>query len=219
MRRPTPVIRSESLSNKLNREVWLKIEIWNPTGSHKDRESLKIIEECKQRDIHHVGCASTGNFGISLAYYAKISGLQCHVWLSKKGTNPTMLNFLHAFSAEARVLDLGLNELYAESAKEMRRLNIYNVNPGCCPAKIAGNAEIGQEIVEQIKGVNAVVCCINNGSHLLGIAEGIQGSGARIIGVYSHSRYASSIAGFHQAEGTERIQRAVSCFVRGRNSP
>ena len=210
MLKPTPIIRSEPLSTSLSCDIWLKIEVWNPTGSHKDRESLKIMDECKRRDIRNVGCASTGNFAISLAYYAKISGLKCHVWLSSRRANPTILNFLHAFSAEINSLDVDWDELYARSSEEMHNLNIYNVNPGKCPAKIAGNVEIGQEIIEQLKGVNAIVCCVNNGTHLLGIAEGIRGSGARIIGVYSHSRFASSIRGFNQAEGSDKIREAVS---------
>lgn len=210
MRKPTPLIKSDTLSKCFGCDVWLKMELWNPTGSHKDRESLKIIEECKQLNITDIGCASTGNFGISLAYYAKISGLKCHVWLPSGRAYPTVMNLLRAFSAEIHLLDLDLGELYPRSSEEIRNLNIYDVNPGKCPAKIAGNAEIGQEIVEQIKDVDTVVCCLNNGTHLLGIAEGIRGSGARIIGVYSYSRFASSIKGFNQIEGSDKIREAVS---------
>ena len=175
-----------------------------------DQHTKKIMEECKRRGIRNVGCASTGNFAISLAYYAKISGLRCHVWLPSGRADPTTLNFLRAFSAEINLLDINLAELYARSAEDMDKLNVYNVNPGRCPAKIAGNVEIGQEIIEQLEGVNAVVCCVNNGTHLLGIAEGIRGSGACIIGAYSHSRFASSIRGFNQAEGADKIREAVS---------
>ena len=210
MRKPTPVVKSEKLGRKFGCDVWLKMELWNPTGSHKDRESLKIIEECKQRGISEVGCASTGNFGISLAYYAKISGLKCHVWLPSGRAYPTVMNLLRAFSAEIHLLESDLDVLYPRSSEEMLDLNIYDVNPGKCPAKIAGNVEIGQEIIEQITGVDMVVCCLNNGTHLLGIAEGVRKSGARVIGVYSYSEFASSIRGFNQAEGSKRIQEMVS---------
>ena len=210
MRKPTPVVRSETLSNKFGCDVWLKMELWNPTGSHKDRESLKIMEECRHRGISEVGCASTGNFGISLAYYAKISGLMCHVWLPSGRAYPTVMNLLRAFSAEIHLLDYDLDELYPKSSEEMHNLNIYDVNPGKCPAKIAGNVEIGQEIVEQIKDLDTVVCCLNNGTHLLGIAEGVREARARVIGVYSYSEFASSIRGFNRAEGSGRIQEAVS---------
>jgi len=209
LHKATPVMRSEALSNKFSCNVWLKIESWNPTGSHKDRESLKIIDECKERVISEIGCASTGNFGISLAYYARISDLKCHVWLPS-GRASTVMNLLRAFSAEIHLLDLDLNELYLKSSEEMHNLNIYDVNPGKCPAKIAGNIAIGQEIIDQIADVDMVICCLNNGTHLLGIAGGTRESGARVIGVYSYSEFASSIRGFNQAEGSDRIQEAVS---------
>ena len=210
MQKPTPVIRSEALSKEYGCDVWLKLEIWNPTGSHKDRETLKIMEECRQHGVSEVGCASTGNFGISLAYYAMISGLRCHVWLPSGRAYPTVMNLLRAFSAEIHLLDADLSELYPKSSEEMRNLKIYDVNPGKCPAKIAGNREIAQEIAEQIRDVDAVVCCLNNGTHLLGIAEGVGETGVRIIGVYSYSSFASSIKGFNQAEGSKRIQEAIS---------
>jgi len=210
MQKPTPVIRSEALSKEYGCDVWLKLEIWNPTGSHKDRETLKIMEECRQHGVSEVGCASTGNFGISLAYYAMISGLRCHVWLPSGRAYPTVMNLLRAFSAEIHLLDADLSELYPKSSEEMCNLKIYDVNPGKCPAKIAGNEEIGQEITKQIRDVDAVVCCLNNGTHLLGIAEGVGETGVRIIGVYSYSSFASSIKGFNKAEGSERIQEAVS---------
>jgi len=210
MRKPTPVIRSENLSAKFGCDIWLKMELWNPTGSHKDRESLKIMEECRQRNVKDIGCASTGNFGISLAYYAKISGLRCHVWLPSGRAYPTVMNLLRAFSAEIHLLDSDLDELYPRSSEEMRNLNIYDVNPGKCPAKIAGNREIGREIVEQVNDLDTVVCCLNNGTHLLGMAEGVREAGVRVIGVYSYSEFASGIKGFNQAEGANRIQEAIS---------
>jgi cysteine synthase len=90
---------------------------------------------------------STGNFGISLAYYAKISGLTCHVWLLLARSYPAVINLLRAFSTEIYLLDYEPDTLYARSSEEMRNQNIYDVNPGKCLSKIKGNTEIGQEIV------------------------------------------------------------------------
>jgi hypothetical protein len=52
--------------------------------------------------------------------------------------------------------------------------------------------------------------CLNNGSHLIGIGEGIRRSGARIIGVHSYSEFASSMKGFNQAEGSNQMQDTLS---------
>ncbi|MFC1899900.1 PLP-dependent lyase/thiolase [Chloroflexota bacterium] len=210
MYKTTPVIRSDTLSNRYKCEVWLKLELENTTGSHKDRESREIIEECRQDNIHEIGCASTGNFGVSLAYYAMISNLKCHVWLSSKRTHPSVMSLLRSFSAEIHLTESDLSELYSKSSEEMHRREIYDVNPGECPAKITGNKAIGQEIIKQIGDVDAVVCCINNGTHLLGIADSMKEKKTRIIGIYSYSEFASSIRGFNKAEGERRIQEAVS---------
>lgn len=209
MQIPTPVIRAKALSKGLNRDVWLKIEIWHPTGSHKDRESIMIIEECKRRGIYCVGCGSTGNMGISLAYFSKIAGMECHVWLSPQAEQGKV-SLLNALSAHTHIIDAQLDEVYTLSSQEMHARKMYNANPGVCPAKIIANAEIGREVVKQVENVDVVVCSVNNGTHLLGVAEGLKGSGVRIIGVYSHSSIASSIRGFYQVEGSEKIHTAIT---------
>ena len=70
----TPLIKlgNSSVFNSLSSNIYAKLELYNPTGSHKDRESLEIIAFCIKKGIKEVGCASTGNFGISLAYLSNI---------------------------------------------------------------------------------------------------------------------------------------------------
>lgn len=207
---PTPVLHSNALSRRFGCEVWLKLEGLGPTGSHKDRESLAIIEECRRASVREIGCASTGNFGVSLAYHARQARMACHVWVSAERAHGETIALLETLGAIVHVAALDLSALYQESSVLMTRLGIYNANPGACPAKIAANAEIGRELVAQISGVTLAICCVNNGTHLLGVAEGINGSSVRLAGVYSYSPLATSIFGFCRAEGAVRIENTVT---------
>ena len=75
----TSLIKFEptSIDKSINKNLFGKLEIYNPTGSHKDRESLELVLECLKKGFSEIGCASTGNFGFSLAYLSNIYNLKC----------------------------------------------------------------------------------------------------------------------------------------------
>lgn len=75
----TPLIHSESLSERVDCDVWLKFEGANPTGSFKDRGMAVAISVARHEGARAVICASTGNTSASAAAYAAKSGLVCGV--------------------------------------------------------------------------------------------------------------------------------------------
>ncbi len=66
----TPLVRSRWLSERLDAEVWLKVEGDNPTGSFKDRGMTVAISVAMAEGAKAVVCASTGNTSASMAAYA-----------------------------------------------------------------------------------------------------------------------------------------------------
>ncbi len=75
----TPLIHSESLSERTGCDVWLKFEGANPTGSFKDRGMTVAISVAKGQGAHAVICASTGNTSAAAAAYAAKAGMVCGV--------------------------------------------------------------------------------------------------------------------------------------------
>ena len=57
------------------RELWLKWEASNPTGSYKDRGMTVAVSKALEQDAEAVLCASTGNTAASAAAYAARAGL------------------------------------------------------------------------------------------------------------------------------------------------
>jgi threonine synthase len=57
------------------RELWLKWESSNPTGSYKDRGMTVAVSRALERGAEAVLCASTGNTAASAAAYAARAGL------------------------------------------------------------------------------------------------------------------------------------------------
>ncbi|HEY1017019.1 MAG TPA: threonine synthase [Herpetosiphonaceae bacterium] len=76
----TPLVAAPRLAAKLGvRELWLKFEGMNPTGSFKDRGMVMAIAKALEAGSRAVVCASTGNTSASAAAYAARTGLDCVV--------------------------------------------------------------------------------------------------------------------------------------------
>jgi threonine synthase len=78
----TPLIPARRLGAELGlRNLHLKFEGTNPTGSFKDRGMVLAVNRAIAAGARAVVCASTGNTSASAAAYAAAAGLPCHVIL------------------------------------------------------------------------------------------------------------------------------------------
>ncbi len=77
----TPLIPANRLAKKVcpGRELFLKIEGANPTGSFKDRGMTMAVSKAMEKNAKGLMCASTGNTSASAAAYAAKAGLPAYV--------------------------------------------------------------------------------------------------------------------------------------------
>jgi len=77
----TPLLYARHISGLMGKgkEVYLKCEGLNPTGSFKDRGMTVAISKALEEGSKAVICASTGNTSASAACYAAKAGLKCIV--------------------------------------------------------------------------------------------------------------------------------------------
>ena len=77
----TPLIPAPGLSAEVGRDVYLKFDGANPTGSFKDRGMTMAVSKAIEGGARAVACASTGNTSASAAAYAARAGIACIVIL------------------------------------------------------------------------------------------------------------------------------------------
>src|SRR5208282_968891 len=198
----TPCIELAQTSAHYSCRVFGKIETRNPIGSHRDRENLEAIRDALAHGFSAVGCASTGNAAISLAALSRMIGLECHIYVSS-GISKEKLNLIQSFHPILHRVSGAYEQAVHESNEEMRDENIYVANPGQCRAKIEGDKKIGLEIADEISP-DVLVCPANNGTHLIGVWEGIKQKGLNptmIAATAKRTAIADSISGFHRFEG------------------
>jgi threonine synthase len=87
----TPFLRSERLARTCGvRELWLKSDAANPTGSLKDRSITVSATKAVEFGYGVLACDSTGNKASSTAAYAARAGLQSVVFCPKDTPRPKM---------------------------------------------------------------------------------------------------------------------------------
>ena len=77
----TPLIPAPAVASIVGRDVLLKFEGMNPTGSFKDRGMTLAVSKALEEGAQAVACASTGNTSASAAAYAGRAGIACVVVL------------------------------------------------------------------------------------------------------------------------------------------
>jgi len=197
----TPLVRFDEISKKMKTNVYGKIETGNPTGSHKDRETLEIISDVKRKGFKAVGCASTGNAAISLAAYSRIAGITCHIYLSETISQERM-RLIQMFAPQIHLLKGGYKEAVRKSNLEMIEKGVYDANPRVCYSKIIGDTHIGKEIAKEIQP-DFVIVPTNNGTLFAGVWNGLKASKVKPIMVAAtakNTKIAESIKGFHRIE-------------------
>ncbi len=76
----TPAVELPSLAQAMNLgRLTAKLEWCNPTGSHKDRMSARLIARAVSCEAPLVVAASSGNGGLSIAAYAARAGLPAEI--------------------------------------------------------------------------------------------------------------------------------------------
>src|SRR3954467_5886293 len=80
----TPLVRARRLGEALGlRNLYLKVEGQNPTGSFKDRGMVVAVAKAAEAGATAIVCASTGNTSASAAAYGAAAGMDVIVVLPK----------------------------------------------------------------------------------------------------------------------------------------
>ena len=122
----TPLVHARRLGEAIGlRNLHLKIEGQNPTGSFKDRGMVLAVAKALEEGARSVICASTGNTSASAAAYAAAAGLECVVVLP--AGKIAVGKLLQAMVFGARVISVRGN--FDEALRVVRALSEQDEHP------------------------------------------------------------------------------------------
>lgn len=177
----TPIVRLDKFkeNNKLNFNVFGKLESFNPAGSAKDRVALKIIEDAEKSGRIKKGSViiepTSGNTGIGLAMVGRVKGYKV-ILTMPDNMSRERISLLKAYGAEVVLTEASLGMKGAiEKAKEIALLYINSFIPGQFTnySNVLAHYETtGPEIWSAMDGkIDYLVVSIGTGGTITGTAK------------------------------------------------
>jgi threonine dehydratase len=176
---PTPLLAAPGLSERLGREVLLKLENLQLTGSFKVRGALArlAVLSAKEGERGVVTCSS-GNHGRAVAWAAARSGVDAVVCVPG-WVDPVKRSAIEASGAEARLVGKSYDEAEAEAVRLASETGRVLVHPFDDPTVVAGQGTVAREILEQRPDVGEVWAALSGGGLVGGIAATLRAAGSR----------------------------------------
>jgi len=146
----TPLIETRRLGARLGaRDLWVKDEGINPTGSFKARGLSCAVSMCVELGIKKVAIPSAGNAAGAMAAYAAAAGMEAHIFMPR---DVPQSNFIECSAAGAHVtLVDGLISDCARIVGERKDAEgWFDVSTLKEPYRIEGKKTMGYEVAEQL---------------------------------------------------------------------
>ncbi len=167
--RVTPVYRSETISRLAGRDVHLKAENLQLTGSFKIRGAVnKLATLGEDERAAGVVAASAGNHAQAVAWAARGAGVSATIFVPQDAAM-AKVEATKGYGAEVRMVGRGIEEALAEARGLSEETGAPLVHPYEDETVVAGQGTIGLELAEQVPDAGTVLVPIGGG----GLAAGI----------------------------------------------
>ena len=170
--RRTPLTTSATLSERLKTNVYVKLEVFQKTGSFKVRgafnKALSLRPEERGKGIVAV---SGGNHAQATAYVARALGLKALI-LMPESTPRNYVDATRGYGAEIKFA-ANASAAFAEVAQFERDGWAY-IHPFDDPLVMAGQGTVGLEILEDVPQVTDVIVSIGGGGFMGGVATAVK---------------------------------------------
>jgi len=183
--RVTPIYGSETFSKRCGRNVQLKAENLQRTGSFKIRGAVNKLSTLSDAERGQgVVAASAGNHGQAVAWAARELGAPATIFVPEDAPM-TKVDATRNYGAEVRFVGAIFEDALNAAREYVEESGATFVHPFEDEVVIAGQGTIGLELVDQLDDVETVVVPIGGGGLCAGITLAIKARRprARVVGV------------------------------------
>jgi len=171
----TTLARARNIERDVGlRQVYLKFEGGNPTGTQKDRIAFAQAMDALRRGFDAVTVATCGNYGSAMAVAAVAAGLRCIVFIPA-AYRTRRLDEMAALGVEIIRVEGDYETAVLASQDHAAANEIYDANPGGANTALQLRAygEIAYEIYDELRDAPAAVAVpVSNGTTLAGVYRG-----------------------------------------------
>ncbi|MBY5956684.1 pyridoxal-phosphate dependent enzyme [Membranicola marinus] len=171
----TGLNRARTLEREFDiRQLFVKYEGDNPTGTQKDRIAFSQIYDALRRKFDTVSLATCGNYGVAVALAAELAGMNCKIFIPES-YHTDRITEMEALQAQIIRLPGNYEEVVTRSSQLAIENKWYDANPGGSNTslQISAYSHIAREIYDDL-GDAPKYCAVpvSNGTLLAGIFRG-----------------------------------------------
>lgn len=209
----TPFLRSTPLSAHLNKDVFLKFESSQPSGSFKSRGIGVLCQEYKIAGVKGLVASSGGNAGLAVACAGRVLGLPVTVFVPDT-VSQHMVQKMKAEGAEVRVAGSVWDEAHEQAVKYSNEKKCGYVHPFDHPSIWCGHSQMIEEIAAESKKPGCVVLAVGGGGLLCGVVEGLHKVGWHDVPVFAvETEGAASCAAAFRAGRLVTLEKITSVAI------
>ncbi|CAG1017491.1 threonine dehydratase [Burkholderiaceae bacterium] len=156
-----------------NTEVWLKLELFQRTGTFKLRGALNCMAALDAAALQRgVAAASAGNHAMAVAYAARAAGTHARLAMPRHAS-PARIAACQADGAEVQLVDT-VHQAFALAQRWVEEEGRTMIHPFEGPLTAEGTATVGLELMRQLPDLDAVVVPVGGGGLCAGIAAAVK---------------------------------------------
>ena len=146
----TPLLRANGIEKTTGaREVWVKDEGLNPTGSFKARGLSAAVSKAKELGVTSIAIPSAGNAASALSAYGARAGIE--TWIFMPADTPdAMKNECHIYGAHLELVDGLINDCARIVREEGPSKGWFDVSTLREPYRAEGKKTMGLEMAQQL---------------------------------------------------------------------
>ena len=171
----TGLQRARTLEREFDiRQLFVKYEGDNPTGTQKDRIAFAQVYDALRREYGTLALATCGNYGVAMALAAHLAGIRCKIYIPES-YHTERISEMEGLRAEIIRLPGSYEDVVKKSSELAKHEDWYDANPGGANTalQISAYSQIAGEIFEEL-GDAPEYCAVpvSNGTLFAGIYRG-----------------------------------------------
>lgn len=171
----TSLKRARNLERAMDiRQLYIKYEGENPTGTQKDRIAFAQVRDALRRGFDVISVATCGNYGVAIAFAAYLARMHCKIFIPET-YHTDRVKEMQKFDAEIHRLPGTYEDTVSESSRLAEINEWYDANPGGANTdlQISAYSEIANEIYDQLRDAPKMIAApVSNGTLLAGVYRG-----------------------------------------------
>jgi len=171
----TPLIESPKLSVLAKKQVLLKLDNLQPSGSFKIRGIGNLVQHGKANGKKTAVASSAGNAGLAAALACKKMEIPCTVFLPAS-TPQSAANNIKEYGANVEYFGEIWNDADSEARRRITDNSVLYISPFDHPKIWEGHASIISELKADLRNdkPSLIVCSVGGGGLITGILEGLE---------------------------------------------